>query len=88
MMSWPAAGLRLEFAPKKFNHDIADKPSRNGNREIGRRKNVCDGPSQAHRSASSGARKLTHEQVGIEQEDYEPNLDHGSPDGFLHYRGV
>ena len=54
-------------------------------RKIGRRKNVCDSPSQAHALSFSSVRKFAHQKVGIEQEDYKTHLDHCSPEGLLHH---
>ena len=83
------AGLtRLEFASKRFKHDVTDQRRHDSDHKIDRRKNVGDSPSQAHFPPLTRPFEFAHQKVGIEQEDYKAYLDYCSPDGLLHTLGV
>jgi hypothetical protein len=79
------AFLGLEFAPKKFEKQVADERGDNGDRKIAGCQNVDDCPKQAHFPSFSRALKFTHQKVGVEQKNNEARLGHSSPYCFLHH---
>jgi hypothetical protein len=76
-----AVGARLDLLSKKLDNDVTNQSGNDSDGEICGGEDISDAESQAF-SLTICKSKFPHEKVGIEQEDYEANLDHRPP-----YRG-
>jgi hypothetical protein len=74
-----AAQLGLKLLSEIFEDDISQQAGNDGDRKIRDRENILDRKGQRF-PVSIYARELAHQEVGIEQEDYEGDLNDRSPD--------
>ncbi len=77
-------GQRSGIFPKKFKNKITDKRRNHGNSKISLAENISDCPSKALYAPQTRACKLSHQEIGIKEEDYKTNLDYGAPDILFH----
>jgi hypothetical protein len=69
--------VRLEFLSEIFNDDIADQAGNTCNGEIRECENIVERECKRF-SPAVGVRKFTHQEIGIEEEDYEADLYDGA----------
>ena len=74
----------LEPLSKKFNEDISDERGYYGNFKICPGKNISECPDYASLPPHPGAFKLSHQKIGIKEEDNKTYFNQRSPDIFLH----
>jgi hypothetical protein len=69
----------LKLLSKVFDHPIANQCGNDGDDEIRDSEDVSNREDQALAVSAIRPRKLSHQEIGIEQENYESDLDRGSP---------
>jgi hypothetical protein len=74
----PGFDASLNFLSKIFKNYVANQSGNDGNSEISKGEDIPDGESQPF-SLTVCISKFTHQEVGIEQEDYETNFNQGPP---------
>ena len=77
-------GLRSQSISKKCDEPVADESRDRCNSEVGYSQNVDESPHKSPFPPHRRPLKFAHQEIGIEQEDDEPRLNHRSPDTFLH----
>jgi hypothetical protein len=70
--------------PQTLHQHVTDQRSDNGNDKIFPGEDVTQIPYQALVVPAGGAFHLTHQKVGIKQENDESDFDYGSPNTILH----
>jgi hypothetical protein len=71
-------------SPQKFEQAVADHGSGGGDGKIGQGEDIAQRPDDSPSNPNARALELSHQEVGIEQEDDEAYLDEGGPEIFLH----
>jgi hypothetical protein len=74
----------LEFLSQEFKKDITDERGYSGDSKVGSGKDIFDCRGYASLLSYAGTLKLSHQEIGIKEEDDETYLDHRSVDIFLH----
>ena len=72
-------GLNLKLLPKIFKHYLAEQSGNDGNCGIRDGENIFDAEHQAL-SVANRTSKFPHQKIGIEQKDYETDLNNCPPD--------
>jgi hypothetical protein len=75
---------RLELGPQKFEKNVPDQGGDHGDCQIGEREDIPDRPCHAALGSPTGALKFSHQQVGIKEEDDEPDFDQSPPPDVFH----
>jgi hypothetical protein len=70
--------VNLEFLSKVFKNHVAKHCANDRNREICGREDLLNGECQAL-SVAICTRKLPHQKIGVEQEDYETDFNAKPP---------
>src|SRR5208282_1160096 len=78
----------LESLSKKFKKDITDERGHHGNGKIRCGKDVSDRPAHAPLLPHPRALKLSHQEVGIKEEDDKSYFDHRSREILLHRKST
>ena len=69
----------LELFAQVFKDDVADRAGEDGDGEILEGEDVVQGDAEGL-ACAVGTVELSHQEVGIEEEDDETDLDYGPPD--------
>jgi hypothetical protein len=67
-----------------FNNRITDERSSNRNNKIGHSENIHDCPNQALAFPNSRMRELSHQEIGVEKEDYKAYFRDRSQGSLYH----